>query len=193
MIVSLVRGNQIVSKNEISETNTTTKNNRIYNGRKNRAYKEKTSGLKASLMRGNVNYTDDIVSVKEEVQVKQEQVEVADKKQQSQSTFQKKDKYDTTSQFIKNGIKEEQMKDEEEQNDFIDEEVIKQMQQSMASGFGITQEELNQNQIKVEQENKQEEKEELKDEIEEKYKEYANDDNYEPVQKIPNKKALSEF
>lgn len=193
MIVSLVRGNQIVSKNEISETNTTTKNNRIYNGRKNRAYKEKTSGLKASLMRGNVNYTDDIVSVKEEVQVKQEQVEVADKKQQSQSTFQKKDKYDTTSQFIKNGIKEEQMKDEEEQNDFIDEEVIKQMQQSMASGFGITQEELNQNQIKAEQENKQEEKEELKDEIEEKYKEYANDDNYEPVQKIPNKKALSEF
>ena len=197
MIVNLVKGNTIVSGNEISETNATTRYNRNDNKRRKERYKEKTSGLQVSLTRGNVDYTNDIKNVKAEYEEKKEIKEsdkvVAGKYERKVHTEEKpKDKYDTTSQFMKNGIKEEQEK--EEQNDFIDEKTIKEMREKMAGGFGITQEELNQNQHQKKQEIKEEiQEEEPEDKIKEKYKEYANDDSYNPTQKIVNKKALAEF
>ena len=150
-----------------------------------------------ALTRGNGDYTNDIKNVKAEYEEKKEIKEsdkvVAGKYERKIHTEEKpKDKYDTTSQFMKNGIKEEQEK--EEQNDFIDEKTIKEMQENMAGGFGITQEELNQNQNQKKQKNKKEvQEEEPKDEIKEKYKDNANDDAYNPTQKIVNKKALAEF
>ena len=71
---------------------------------------------------------------------------------------------------------------------------MKEVQEKMINGFGISEDELNQNQHEVQQEIKEEShEEEPSDEIEEKYKEYANDDSYNPNQKISNKKALEQF
>ena len=221
MIVNLVRGNDIISGNEIAETRATTRNNRQNNMRRRESYRQKTSGLKASLMRGDIDYTNDIKNVKEEVEDKMiaketQRVEVKSERHERRKTpydnrvketkteerpvgkaCNKEDKveYDTTSQFMKNGIKEEQDKVvEEEQNDFLDEATIKEMQDKMTNGFGISEDELNQNQHEVQQEIKEEShEEEPSDEIEEKYKEYANDDSYNTTQKIPNKKALEQF
>lgn len=221
MIVNLVRGNDIISGNEIAETRATTRNNRQNNMRRRESYRQKTSGLKASLMRGDIDYTNDIKNVKEEVEDKMitketQRVEVKSERHERRKTsydnkvketkteerpvrniYNKEDKveYDTTSQFMKNGIKEEQDKVvEEEQNDFLDEATIKEMQEKMTNGFGISEDELNQNQHEVQQKIKEEShEEEPSDEIEEKYKEYANDDSYNPTQKIPNKKALEQF
>lgn len=221
MIVNLVRGNDIISGNEIAETRATTRNNRQDNRKRRESYRQKTSGLKASLMRGNIDYTNDIKNVKEEVEDKMitketQRVEVKSKRHERRKTSydnrvketkteerpvkaacnkENKVEYDTTSQFMKNGIKEEQDKVvEEEQNDFLDEATIKEMQEKMSNGFGISEDELNQNQHEAQQEIKEESnEEEPSDEIEEKYKEYANDDSYNPTQKIPNKKALEQF
>ena len=218
MIVNLVRGNDIISGNEIAETRATTRNNRQNNMRRRESYRQRTSGLKASLMRGDIDYTNDIKNVKEEVEgkmitketqrieVKSERHErrktsydnkVKETKTEERPVYNKEDKveYDTTSQFMKNGIKEEQDKVvEEEQNDFLDEATIKEMQEKMINGFGISEDGLNQNQHEVQQKIKEEShEEEPSDEIEEKYKEYANDDSYNPTQKIPNKKALEQF
>lgn len=221
MIVNLVRGNDIISGNEIAETRATTRNNRQDNRKRRESYRQKTSGLKASLMRGNIDYTNDIKNVKEEVEDKMitketQRVEVKSERHERRKTpydnrvketkteerpvgkgCNKEDKveYDTTSQFMKNGIKEEQDKVvEEEQNDFLDEATIKEMQEKMTNGFGISEDELNQNQHEVQQKIKEEShEEEPSDEIEEKYKEYANDDSYNPTQKISNKKALEQF
>ena len=209
MIVNLVRGNDIISGNEIAETRATTRNNRQDNRKRRESYRQKTSGLKASLMRGNIDYTNDIKNVKEEIEDKSEIHErrktpydnrVKETKTEERpvgKACNKEDKveYDTTSQFMKNGIKEEQDKVvEEEQNDFLDEATIKEMQEKMTNGFGISEDELNQNQHEAQQEIKEESnEEEPSDEIEEKYKEYANDDSYNPTQKIPNKKALEQF
>lgn len=221
MIVNLVRGNDIISGNEIAETRATTRNNRQDNRKRRESYRQKTSGLKASLMRGDIDYTNDIKNVKEEVEDKMitketQRVEVKSERHERRKTpydnrvketkteerpvgkgCNKEDKveYDTTSQFMKNGIKEEQDKVvEEEQNDFLDEATIKEMQEKMTNGFGISEDELNQNQHEVQQKIKEEShEEEPSDEIKEKYKEYANDDSYNPTQKIPNKKALEQF
>ena len=221
MIVNLVRGNDIISGNEIAETRATTRNNRQDNMRRRESYRQKTSGLKASLMRGDIDYTNDIKNVKEDVEDKMiaketQRVEVKSERHERRKTpydnrvketkteerpvgkaYNKEDKveYDTTSQFMKNGIKDEKDKVvEEEQNDFLDEATIKEMQDKMVNGFGISEDELNQNQHEVQQEIKEEShEEEPSDEIEEKYKEYANDDSYNPTQKIPNKKALEQF
>lgn len=221
MIVNLVRGNDIISGNEIAETRATTRNNRQNNMRRRESYRQKTSGLKASLMRGDIDYTNDIKNVKEEVEGKMitketQRIEIKSERHERRKTsydnkvketkteerpvrniYNKEDKveYDTTSQFMKNGIKEEQDKVvEEEQNDFLDEATIKEMQEKMINGFGISEDGLNQNQHEVQQKIKEEShEEEPSDEIEEKYKEYANDDSYNPTQKIPNKKALEQF
>ena len=132
MIVNLVRGNDIISGNEIAETRATTRNNRQDNRKRRESYRQKTSGLKASLMRGDIDYTNDIKNVKEEVEDKMITKEtqrgkfknerkretpydnkVKETKTEEVSTRkvdnkENKVEYDTTSQFSDNGIEEEE-------------------------------------------------------------------------------------
>lgn len=183
MKISLTRGNKVVYTNEINETTTPRRNNVNYKKSNNN-----NEGIKVSLTRGGRS-VENITHVKDEYMYKQQQSTTVDTKQSLKPKVREskhiEEKFDTTSQFIKNGERQQiketnkiQQKDDKDMK--ITKDMADKLKNSMMNGLGITEEDFSN--FEAESDDKQEE--EVVDPIEEKYSEYKNPDNYVSTEKI---------